>query len=230
MTLLALAGIAGSGGGPGAQPILETGPGAEVTADGLYPVHPSIMPAAWVKPDADLSRYTRIFFLPTIVQYREEGDRRYRQRKFENRTEFPLSDSLRLRVTEQFGESFYEAVSGVRSYELSSEPGRDVLMIQGFLTDVTSGVPPEVAGSNVSSVRWAFDANLIVELRDSMSNEILARTVDHQRVEGPFAVVEIWSLTPNIARGWSRLLITRLRELAALYPSRLRQLQERSGE
>ena len=85
MTLLALAGIAGSGGGPGAQPVLGTEPGAEVTADGLYPVHPSIMPAAWVKPDTDLSRYTRIFFLPTIVQYREATDRRYEQRKLENR-------------------------------------------------------------------------------------------------------------------------------------------------
>jgi hypothetical protein len=137
---------------------------------------------------------------------------------------------LRLRLTEQFGESFYEAVSRVRSYELSSEPGRDVLMVQGFLTDVTSAVPPEVAGSSVSSVKWAFDANIIIELRDSMSDEILARTVDHQRVEGPFAEVEIWSLTPNIARRWSRLLVTRLRELSALYPSRLRRLQELSGE
>jgi hypothetical protein len=230
MTLLALAGIAGSGGGPGAQPVLGTEPGVEVTADGLYPVHPSIMLAAWVKPDTDLSRYTRIFFLPTIVQYREATDRRYEQRKLENRIEFPVSDSLRLRLTEQFGESFYEAVSRVRSYELSSKPGRDVLMVQGFLTDVTSAVPPEVAGSNVSSVKWAFDANIIIELRDSMSDEILARTVDHQRVEGPFAEVEIWSLTPNIARGWSRLLVTRLRELSALYPSRLRRLQELSGE
>ncbi len=34
----------------GAQPVLETGPDAEVTGDGLYRVHPSIMPDAWVRP------------------------------------------------------------------------------------------------------------------------------------------------------------------------------------
>ena len=80
--------------------------------------------------------------------------------------------------------------------------------------------------------RWFISSEgfLCVGGRDSMSNEILARSVDHQRVEGPFSVVEIWSLTPNIARAWSRLLITRLSELSALYPSRLRRLQERSGE
>ena len=34
----------------GAQPVLETGPDAEVTGDGLSRVHPSIMPDAWVRP------------------------------------------------------------------------------------------------------------------------------------------------------------------------------------
>ncbi len=214
----------------GAQPVLETGPDAEVTADGLHPVHPSIMPAAWVRPDVDLSRYTRIFFMPIVVQFREIPERRYRIRRFDSRTEFPISDAMRPRLRELFGESFYEAVSGVRSYELSDELGRDVLMAQGFLTDITSGVPPDVTGSNIGTVRWALNANIVLELRDSMSGEVVARTVDHQRIEGPFDAAQVWALAPRIAHGWSTLLIRRLRELSDLYPSKLRRLQELSGE
>jgi len=229
VTVLALVGIVGSGGGPGAQPVLETGSGAEVTADGLYPVHPSLMPAAWMKPDADLSRYTHIYLMPAIVQYRE-SDRPYSQRKLDGRTEFPVSDDIKARLNELFGEALYEAVSGVRSYELSAELGRDALMVQGFLADVNSGVPPDLAGSDISTVRWALDANIIIELRDSMSDEILARTIDRRRVDGPFHAAEIWGLIPRIARGWSRLLATRLTELSDLYSSRLRRLQERSED
>ena len=213
-----------------AQPVLETGPDAEVTADGLYPVHPSIMPAAWVRLDVDLSRYTRIFFMPAVTQFREMPERRYTARRTDSRTEFPVSDLMRARLSEVFGESFYEAVSGVRSYELSDEPGRDVLMVQGFLTDVISGIPPDLAGSNVATVRWAWDANVVMELRDSMSDEVLARTLDQQRIEGPFDADLVWGLTPRIAQGWSRLLVRRLRELSSFYPSRLRRLQELSEE
>ncbi len=214
----------------GAQPVLVTGPDAEVTGDGLYRVDPSIMPAAWVKPDVDLSRYTRIFFMPTVVQFRQMPERRHTPRIMDTRTEFPVSDLTRAQLRELFGESFYEAVSGVRSYELSNVLGRDVLMVQGFLTDVISGIPPDLAGSLHNTVRWALEANIVIELRDSMSGEVLARTVDRERIDGPFNADAVRVLTPRIAQGWSRLLVRRLRELSDLYPSRLRRLQELSGE
>ena len=214
----------------GAQPVLVTGPDAEVTGDGLYRVDPSIMPAAWVKPDVDLSRYTRIFFMPTVVQFRQMPERRHTPRIMDTRTEFPVSDLTRAQLRELFGESFYEAVSGVRSYEFSNVLGRDVLMVQGFLTDVISGIPPDLAGSLHNTVRWALEANIVIELRDSMSGEVLARTVDRERIDGPFNADAVRVLTPRIAQGWSRLLVRRLRELSNLYPSRLRRLQELSEE
>ena len=168
--------------------------------------------------------------MPIVVQFREIPERRYRNRRFDDRTEFPISDYMRPRLREQFGESFYEAVSGVRSYKLSDELGRDVLIVQGFLTDITSGVPPDVTGSNIGTVRWALNANIVLELRDSMSDEVVARTVDHQRIEGPFDASQVWALTPRIAQGWSAMLVTRLRELSSIYPSRLRRLREPGGE
>jgi len=218
--------LLGHTGDSSAQPELETGPDDEVTGNGLYRVDRSIMRAAWVRPDLDLSRYTRIFFLPTVVQFREMPARHI-SRKLESRTEFPVSDLMKARLREQFGESFYEAISDDRSYELSNELGRDVLMVQGFLTDVISGIPPDIAGSKIATVRWALEANVIMELRDSMSNEVLARTLDRERI-GPTDARLVLALTPRIAQAWSRLLVRRLRELSSLYPSRLWRLQELS--
>jgi len=209
-----------------AQPLVET----EVTADGLYRVDPSIMGWAWVRPDADLSRYTRMYFSPTVVQFRDVPEQAYSPRKADSRREFPVTDARRARVRELFGESFHESVSRFRSYELSDELGRDVLMVQGFLTDVISGVPPKLVGNHVTSVGWAWQANIVVELRDSMSGEVLARTLDQQRIDGPFRADTVWGSTPQIVDGWSRLLVRRLGELSDLYPSRLRRLQELSEQ
>ena len=79
-------------GGSGAQPILATGPDAEVTEEGLYRVDPSIMEGAWVRPDLDLSRYTRILLMPTAVQFRDVPERAYDPHGAIDTTEFPLND------------------------------------------------------------------------------------------------------------------------------------------
>ena len=79
-------------GGSGAQPILATGADADVTEEGLHRVDPSIMEAAWVRPDLDLSVYTRILLMPTAVQFREVGERSFNARTRIGVTEFPLDD------------------------------------------------------------------------------------------------------------------------------------------
>jgi len=212
----------------GAQPVLATGPEAEITEDGLHPLDRSIMGAAWVRPDLDLSRYARIFAMPAGVQFRDVPERWYTIRTLA--PPFHVSDTMKAQLRELFRESFDDAISAVRPYELTEEVGRDVLMAQGFLTDVISGVPPDLPGSVITTIKWAWEANIVLELRDSMSNEVLARTVERQRMDGPLDAGMIGALTPNIVDGWSRLLTRRLEELSDLYPSRLRRLRDLSRE
>ncbi len=135
-----------------AQPILAIGPDAEVTEDGLHRMDPSIIGAAWVKSDLNLSRYSRIVFMPAVTEFREVAERQYSARTIQNATEFPVSETGQARLRELFGEAFYEAIEDVESYELTDELGREVLMVRGFLTDVISGVPPDIAGATVNIV------------------------------------------------------------------------------
>ena len=79
-------------GGSGAQSILATGSDADVTEEGLHRVNPAIMKAAWVRPDLDLSRYTRILLMPTAVQFRDLPKRKYDARSRLTVRDFPLSE------------------------------------------------------------------------------------------------------------------------------------------
>ena len=201
----------------GAQAILATGPDAEVTEDGLHRVDPSIMGAAWVRPDLDLAPYDRIYFVPAAVQFRDVPNRRLNVRSMETVESFFVNESSRTRLRELFGEAFYEAVGEVESFELSDEVGRDVLLVQGLLTDVISGVPPDVAGS-VSNIgiRWVWEANIVLELRDSMSDAVLARTADRERIDGPFGAGAEVAVTPSVVQSWSQLLVGHLEEVSDL--------------
>ena len=196
-----------------AQLTLATGADADVTGDGLHRVDPSIMGAAWVRPDLDLSRYSQVYFLPVAIQFRDVPDRRHTIRSMETAEAFFVEESRQAQLRELFGEAFFQAMESIESYQRSEEVGRDVLLIRGLLTDVISGVPPTIPGSVVSTIRWAWETNIVLELRDSMSDDVLARTADRQRVDGPFDAGMVVAVTPRAVEDWSRILIERLEEL-----------------
>ena len=218
VVVIALLGNAGSG---HAQPVFAVGEEAEITSDGLHKLDPSIMGVAWVHPDLDLSQYDEVYFMPTAVHFREVREKNYTIRTMESEYEFPITEDRKAQLTRLFEESVRDALPGPAPYEVSDKPGPRVLLVQGILTDVISGVPPDVPGSSIQNIRWAWEANILLEVRDAMSYEVLARTVERQRMDGPFFTGMVWALTPTIVDRWSRLIMRRLAELTALYPSRI---------
>ncbi len=202
--------------GSGAQPFLATGADAEVTEDGLHRVDQSIMDATWVRPDLDLSDYTRIFFLPTTVEFREIRDGARVARIGDSASYFDIDEGRQVRFRERWAQVLYEDLSEVETYEMFDTVGRDVLLIQGRLIDVASGVPPDAAASVATTILYPWEAAIVLELRDSMSDEVLSRTVDRRRMEGLIDAAAVEALTVTMLRRWSRLLCTRLEELSEL--------------
>jgi hypothetical protein len=203
-------------GGSGAQPILATGPDADVSEDGLHRVDPSIMDGAWVRPDMDLSQYKRILFMPVGVQFRDVRKRNYNVRTRATVKEFWISDDQKAQFREEWGQRFHEDLGEVESYELYEGVGRDVLVVQGFLMDVIYGVPPDLPGSLVGTVTDPWIVTVVLEIRDSMSNEILARTVDRRRSGGHIDATAVSALTPRLIQRWSQLLCRHLEALSDL--------------
>ncbi len=186
-------------GGSGAQSFLATGADAEVTEDGLHRVDQSIIRAAWVRLDLDLTGYTKIFFLPTNVDFREMADQARVARIRVTASHFEVSEARQDHLRERWGQILYEDLSEIDSYEMSDSVGRDVLMVQGRLVDVASGVPPYVASSVITTVLYPWEASIVLELRDSMSDEILARAVERRRLQGPIDITAIEVLTGTMA-------------------------------
>lgn len=200
-----------------AQVPLASGADAEINEDGLHRVDRSVIVGAWVKPDLNLSGYTKIFFMPTVVLFRNIDDRQANQFSVGIDEIYPVSEGMQAQVRERFGAALHDAISDVESYALTDQVGRDVLLVQGRLLDMISAVPPDVTGSrSVKSVRWAWEATVLIEIRDSMSDEILARTVERQRAEGPIDVSDVSMLTPRLIDNWARRLARNVQELSEL--------------
>ena len=165
-------------------PTIQTGPDAELSFDGLHKVDNSKADVAWARPDIDLSGYTKIWPVGAGVEYRQVKNR---GRTSMDRTKggpYFIDDKSRAQFEELVGTVFKEELKKVKKYELVDGPGPDVLMIRGGLLNVTSMVPPEpIGGRSTVFLSSVGDATLVLELRDSETGTILARSVDRRAAE-----------------------------------------------
>ena len=203
-------------GGSGAQPVLATGDDADITAEGLHRVDPSIMEAAWVKSDLDLSRYTKILLMPTAVQFRDVPEKQYDPHSGTSTTYFPLSDERKEWLRRAWRRAVDAKFSRAESYDRYDGAVSDVLVIQGFLVDVVSRIPPDIAGSSYTLVADPWSVSVVLELRDAATAELLARTIDRRHAQGLLDVSTVWYRTENLLERWAGVLSDRLEQLSEL--------------
>lgn len=198
-----------------APPTIQTGPDAELSFDGLHKVDNSQADVAWARPDFDISGYTKIWLVGAGIEYRQVKDRGRSTIARSQGGPYFIDDKSRAQFEELVGKVFKEEFEKIEKYELVDEPGPDVLMIRGGLLDVTSYVPPDpIGGRSYIYLSSVGEATLVLELRDSETGTILARSVDRRAAEtigGTFTRSN--SVTNSAeARRLIRFWATRLRE------------------
>ena len=206
--------LLGFAGASVAQPRLATGPDEDITQEGLYRVHPSLMEAAWVRPDLDLSGYTRVFLVPTGVQFRDVPDRSYTLRTRDNVAQFPIDEARQEWIRGTWQRVVTEQFEVQQSYEIHEGVGADVLILQGFLVDVVSRIPPITVGSDYTLVRDPWSVNVVLELRDGTTGDLLARSIDLRNAEGLVEMDSAWAQMPDLLQRWAAVLFQRLEQLS----------------
>jgi hypothetical protein len=205
------------------KPRVQTGPNAEVTADGLTRVDKSVMDMAWVKADLDLRPYKKLMLKGAEIQYRrvDNEGKRYRPGGDDD-TEFPISEEGKAMLTQIVQEQFREELGKSKRFELVNEPGPHTLMLFGTLVDVLSRVPPlNQPGRYDVYLSSVGEATLVFELRDAATNEVLARAADRRAAERvgvgiKASSVTTWSEVRNLAQSWAIQLRKRLDEITVL--------------
>jgi len=201
-------------------PTVDTSAKGDMTFDGLYPVKNTWADAAWARPDVDLSQYTKIMLQGVGVEYRPGGES---GRSYMSRSQggpFEVSEKQKAAFEQVMREAFIDELAKSEHFSLVDEPGPDVLLIRGALLDVVSYVPPETTGARDKIfLSRVGEATLVLELRDSITEAIMARGVDKRAAEDFSAMresnrVNNRSEVRQLARTWGRLLRTGLEALA----------------
>jgi len=205
-------------------PVLESGPNAEVTHDGLVRVRWSRFKYVWAKPRADFGLYERVMMDPVSVAYKRPPTSGTIERDL-GRGNFALSERQMDDLKRYFGEAFEKQLSKLDNFTLVDAPGSQTLRVEAAIIDLVVNVPTESsAGRDSVFTTSAAEMTLVMELRDSITGEILARVADRRDTQsGSGAISDLTYSTPAANAGALRLLF---QHWAKLLASRLDAIHE----
>ena len=124
-------------------------------------------------------------------------------------------------VTEGNHGSALEELGQIERFTLVDEVGPDVLIVRVALLDVVSFVPPQTTGRSEVFLSSVGEATLVVELRDSITDAILARAMDRRAAGDRSGTMSRSNSVTNtsevrrLIRRWMSTLRERLDELGA---------------
>lgn len=205
----------------GSTPTIDDSPEAEVTFDGLYPIKGGSANAAWARPDFDISQYSKIMLLGVGIEYRPGGASGKLYRPGSGDDYYEITDQQKAGLRDIVSEAFIRELGASEHFTLVDEAAPDVLLIVGGLLDVVSFVPPEQAGGTDIYLSRVAEATLVLEIRDSATNAILARAVDRRAAEDTARGFRQSNRVVNtaqvrrMANAWGRKLRERLDSLVA---------------
>ncbi len=215
LSLLAAATVLASG-CAGSSPTIDTTDEAGMTFDGLYPVKGGSADMAWARPGADISQYTKIMLQGVGIEYRPGGEtgRLYNSRS--NADHYEITEKQKARLEELLREAFREELGKSERFTIVDEAAPGVLLIRGALLDVVSFTPPDPVGRSEIFLSSFGEATLVLEIRDSVSEAIIARAVDRRAADDAGQTVSRSNRVNTtmevrrMVKAWARLLRERL--------------------
>jgi len=186
---------------------------------GLVSVKNSRLSEVLVKPGLDLSAYSSVKTQAAEFEYRDVAEQRNPQASRTGRVAYPMSESTRKEFEALVTEVFDKELPTSKHFPEVSEAGPGVLLLRGGFFDIVSFVPPDRAAREAVFLSQIGSAILYLEVRDSVSGELLVRGIDRRAVEPNRATLKVNSRpvnkqeTKRVIKRWAKILVNGLDEL-----------------
>lgn len=146
--------------------------------DGLVRQPNTRLDAVFLRPGVSISSYTTIMLAPADVQFADNWDPSRAGRSGARRLDTADILAIKANLSTMFGEIFTsELTSG--GYKIVTEPGPDTLLVVPAIVNLFITAPDTAsAGRSRTYTANSGQMTLVLEVRDSVTGEVLARVVD----------------------------------------------------
>jgi len=161
----------------------------------------------WVNPDADISKYNKLYLWNSIFQFRDVSDNKV------NRTTTAMmrGDQGHFTVPPEEQERFKKLVIDIvvkeigrsKQFDVVESVGPGTLLIRAAVIDIISNVPPNVGRSANVHLNSMGEATFVFELIDAETGVIQVRTTDRRYIQPAAAMNTVSSAPTNSATAWN---------------------------
>ena len=150
-----------------------------VTVDGLHLVPDTRLGLVYMDPDADLSVFSRLLLMDAQVAFKKKWRRDINQDKPFHVTASDM-ERIKIDVAALFREIFAGKLKAA-GFTLVTEQAEDALIIRPAIVDLNISSPDTPRGGTIRNItESAGDMTLYLELRDSITGDLLAKAMDFQ--------------------------------------------------
>ncbi len=161
----------------------------------------------WVRPDADISRYSKLYLWQTTFQFRDVGKTPRTQLTSASLSgsdgPYEIRDEDRQRFQQIVKDALVKELARSTTFEMVDTPGPNTLILRAMVLDITSDVPPKTTGYTEVYLSAVGEATLVFELIDAETGVIQARAGERQRIQPPGRMVGVSSVPANSATVWA---------------------------
>lgn len=190
--------------------------------DGLVQVSAKNVDLLYLRPGADFRPYSAIVLDPTEVAFRKNWQREAaRSRMGSSR----VSDAdVRHAIDRAQGtlRAIFEKRLRETGFQIAQAPAENALRVFVGIANVDVAAPDVHMGSSTSFSAEAGQATLVIEVRDSLSGELLGRAVDHGHAGDHLMTLRTsssnWADFEQLFDEWARISARGLRRLIASAP------------
>ena len=188
-----------------------TTPSGPAEWDGLVRQPGTRLDAVFLKPDAEIPSYTSFILAPATVQFARNWDPNRGGRSLSRRLDAGDVVAIKDNLSAMLGDIFREELTA-GGYQVVTEAGPDTLLIIPAIVDLYITAPDtSAAGRSRTYTANPGRMTLVLELRDSVTGETLARVVDSQsgRSSGFMTITNRVTNTADarlVIRNWARAL------------------------
>jgi len=170
----------------------------------------------YLKPGATFSQYDRVAILECYVEFRKNWARDYNSehRSLENQVTNQDIERMKSALSTEFKKVFVNELTR-GGYQVVDTTAPDVLVLRPALVNVDATAPDLMtANMERTVVKSAGEMTLYLELWDSTTNTILARVMDAEADQQPFAQpanrVTNTAAADTILKSWADELVGHL--------------------
>lgn len=173
-----------------------------VNIEGLQQVPSRNFEVAFVRPGVRFSHYNKLLVNELELAFRTP-DR--------SQDQFPLGEDQKTRFRAAMATAFGDELGKLQNLEVVTEPGPAVLDLNVRVQDIAASSPGRRVGTMGRAsfaIETVGEMTLVIELRDSQSEEVLVRVFDRRAFEGAAMlsgedVISTWEGVGQMVARWA---------------------------